>query len=57
MLPFRSLNKTLEQERMRVRSRRSGPRYRGSNPCLPAKLKPFQHNQLAPMLDLGAIAL
>jgi hypothetical protein len=24
----------------------SGPRYRGSNPCLPAKSTPFQHNRL-----------
>jgi len=97
MLPFRTLTKTHEQERTCIRSRRSGPRYRGSNPCLPANLrqrslrsrlrlagrhgvlwscrgspfgspvarpnpclpanlKLFQHNQLAPMLDLGAIA-
>ena len=27
-----------------------------SNPCLPANLKSFQHNQIAPTLDFGAIA-
>jgi hypothetical protein len=28
----------------------SGPRYRGSNPCLPANLKPFRINNLARLL-------
>jgi hypothetical protein len=36
MLPFRTRTKKRKPERTRVRSRRSGPRYRGSNPCLPA---------------------